>query len=161
DASRQAALHELNRRVGGDVELAHATARSLRLGLLRLAPRAGHLVALRSKPTDHAPPMPAMAEFFPLEQPRCLLAEPGPVVLMVMSANRQAWWGPSDPRCLQLLQELAVPTQLVAERSVQILPTEARTLRCDWHAVAAGVFELVGSGSKPIALAISQPYMVD
>lgn len=161
DASRQAALHELNRRVGGDVELAHATARSLRLGLLRLAPRAGHLVALRSKPTDHAPPMPAMAEFFPLEQPRCLLAEPGQVVLMVMSANRQAWWGPSDPRCLQLLQELAVPTQLVAERSVQILPTEARTLRCDWHAVAAGVFELVGSGSKPIALAISQPYMVD
>ncbi len=160
DSSLPGALQELNRRVGGDVAQAHSVAQALQLGLIRLAPRTGHLVALRSKPNEDPPPMPRLSEFVPLDQERCLLAEPGPAVLMLASSNRQNWWSADDPRCLQMLLELEVPTDTVAERSLEWLPTETLPPKIDWRRVSAGEFQLSDHVAKARTVSIAQPYLV-
>lgn len=157
DAQRDAALHELNRRLGADVELAHATARALQLGLLHTGARAGCRGVLWNEDDDAE--LPPLSRFLATERPRCFLARPGLAWFLFVDDNRATWWGAEDPRCLHLLVRVAVPDGLQAARPLTALhsfvPHRA------WHPIAAGVHRILGTPKGETAVLLPHAQVVD
>lgn len=153
---------ELNRRLGNDVDKAMALAHSLRLGLLRLDGRANHAGVLLPTSGVLAPLPPALADFLPFDEPRCLLVRPGRAWCFVMSRDPLGWWGPDDPFCLQMLLDVPVPEGDVVERSLAVLRTTLpgglarRMVRID-----VGNYPMRNMQGKQASLPIDRPFLVD
>jgi tRNA A-37 threonylcarbamoyl transferase component Bud32 len=153
---------ELNRRLGNDVQKAMALAQSLNLGLLRVGGRANHSGVLLPTTGLLPPQPPPLAEFLPLDEPRCLLVRPGRAWCLVSSRDPLGWWGTDDPLCLQMLLDVQVPAGDVVERPLDVLPTDlprgvvARAVR-----IPAGKYPSRNAQNNPTNLPIGRPFVVD
>jgi Protein tyrosine and serine/threonine kinase len=118
---RRQVLAELNRQLP-DVERATAIAQALELGLLRVAPRPRHRIALLAARSDQCD-APHTDDFVDLDVERTLLAPAGRAWCFVMSTDPRHWWAPDDPQGLHCLLQLALPAGPVPLRSLHALPT--------------------------------------
>ncbi len=162
---QQPLLAELNRRLGDDVEIAIAAARTLQLGLLRVRGRTNHLAVLIGCEPDAVPVVPAIDGFLPVDRPRCFLAPPGRAWFLLLSKERRFWWSPDDPRCLQLAVQVTVPgaDAPVVERTIDALPTESigASVPTGWASVAAGEHPLRGPGGESRTTQIVGDFVAD
>ncbi len=151
-------IRELNRQLP-DVVRATAIAQALDLGLLVVAPRPRHLVALLPARSDECV-HPGPDDFFEVESPRALLVPPGRAWCFVMSADPRHWWAPQDPGGLHCLVQVDVPTGAVEPCSLLALPTD-RLPRpgCGTIEIAAGV-HAVPERKAVVNVTIAQPLVV-
>lgn len=149
--ARDAVLTALNHHVT-DVAHGTAVAKALGLGVLAVAPRPRHRIAVARCGGDGTAAF-AAGTFVAVDAPRALLVPPGRVWCCVMSAESRYWWAPEDPRGLQMLLDVGVADGAPSLRSLTALPTERAPRRLAAAVFAAGSHRVPrASGTAEVVL---------